>query len=360
MAKKSKTKRTRWECPNGDHPGVLGPTRPRKDSIVRYCLPCSEASGKLVERIAPALERKRAAKADARKAKAKQKREREQAKAREWPNVLELMFPKLKKLSCWSKQVKHARLELRYSKTRSFSPGHARYYSGRITMTAGSDVGGAIETLMHELAHIAHYERYGNDDRKHHSTRFYGVLFEASEQLLGEKYMGGIRAAARERRGRVTKGGLDAELSRRYNDAIRDGVFEEYGVSETTVKAAKPKKRGPKLPPGRVRFAISDRLACAMSLDDRDSEWHEAYPYLSAAYQNGTYRRTGKGGTTIVEGPPQLLTETLKELSYAPCGEPGEQQAVERLERKLYEMEYRHKRIGTIMHQLFITLGRIA
>ena len=59
----AKSKRVRWECPNGQHPGVLGSTRPALDSTVRFCLPCSEEEGKLVRRVAPALERKRAASA---------------------------------------------------------------------------------------------------------------------------------------------------------------------------------------------------------------------------------------------------------------------------------------------------------
>ncbi len=46
----------RWECPNGKHPAVLAPTKPRKDDIRRYCLPCSEAKGRLVTRVAPRLE----------------------------------------------------------------------------------------------------------------------------------------------------------------------------------------------------------------------------------------------------------------------------------------------------------------
>ena len=53
--------RVRWDCPNG-HPGVLGPMRPRMDSVVRYCLTCSQQTGRLVPRVAPALERKREAK----------------------------------------------------------------------------------------------------------------------------------------------------------------------------------------------------------------------------------------------------------------------------------------------------------
>lgn len=57
----AKPRRVRWECPNGLHPAVLGSTRPLAEATVRFCLPCSEAEGKLVRRVAPALERKRVA-----------------------------------------------------------------------------------------------------------------------------------------------------------------------------------------------------------------------------------------------------------------------------------------------------------
>jgi len=76
-------KRTRWVCPTCDD-GRLGPTRPRKDNIVRYCLPCSAAAGKLVERATPALDKRRVAQADKAKAKygAKVKRQKTIAKKR--------------------------------------------------------------------------------------------------------------------------------------------------------------------------------------------------------------------------------------------------------------------------------------
>jgi len=49
-----------WKCPECGS-GVRGPERPRKNNVVRYCLPCSGKAGVLVERIVPALEVKRKA-----------------------------------------------------------------------------------------------------------------------------------------------------------------------------------------------------------------------------------------------------------------------------------------------------------
>jgi hypothetical protein len=370
---KPKTKRVRWECPNGEHPGVLGSTRPPKDSIVRYCLPCSEASGRLVERVAPALERKRAAKTAARKTKAQKQQEREAARMREWPNALHLIFEHAKRLKCWRKEVKHAKLELRHSKTRSFSPGHAHYLSGRITMTAGSDVGGAIETLVHELAHIAHFERYErktyfnydleSSKRKPHGSRFYGVLFEASAELLGEQYMGGIRAAARERNQRESGGSrataphIDAELSRRYNRAVADGVFADFGLTETRIKAAPSKSRAKETTPGRVTFTIPSPIEAPLGLDDTAREWRQRFPELREAYDNGKRGRAGRGYYTRVEGP-FIILDQLAALIRDTVDAYGCRAA-----DCLYERLKTHKRAAdreaSAVVQLFVTLGKL-
>lgn len=55
------SKLARWICPRC-RDGKLAPNRPRKNDVRRYCLACSEKSGRLVERVSPKLERKRAKK----------------------------------------------------------------------------------------------------------------------------------------------------------------------------------------------------------------------------------------------------------------------------------------------------------
>lgn len=62
----TKTKRYRWACPICNK-GALGPSRPRKDNAVRYCLPCTAKTGKLVARTCPALDSKRDRKTQAKK-----------------------------------------------------------------------------------------------------------------------------------------------------------------------------------------------------------------------------------------------------------------------------------------------------
>ena len=43
-------KQSRWKCPTCGH-GLLAPTRPRRNDVRRYCLPCSSKAGVLVERV---------------------------------------------------------------------------------------------------------------------------------------------------------------------------------------------------------------------------------------------------------------------------------------------------------------------
>lgn len=46
----AKAKRKRWVCPLCKV-GKLGLQRPRRDDVIRYCFPCSEQTGRMVERI---------------------------------------------------------------------------------------------------------------------------------------------------------------------------------------------------------------------------------------------------------------------------------------------------------------------
>lgn len=69
-------KQVRWRCEMcGD--GLLAPSRPRRNDVRRYCLPCSAKRGTLVERVAPALEKHREKRAAFVQSKAKEKRQRE-------------------------------------------------------------------------------------------------------------------------------------------------------------------------------------------------------------------------------------------------------------------------------------------
>jgi hypothetical protein len=63
-----------WTCPLNAHAAVKGPSRPRRDNLCRYCIECSKGAGKLVRRVSPKLEKKRAARSERRNEKKRQSR----------------------------------------------------------------------------------------------------------------------------------------------------------------------------------------------------------------------------------------------------------------------------------------------
>lgn len=85
----AKVKQYRWVCPECES-AKHAPQAPRMNDVRRYCLPCSEATGYLVERTCPVLDAKRARKKETQRTRAarraarnKAKRDRERLEAKE-------------------------------------------------------------------------------------------------------------------------------------------------------------------------------------------------------------------------------------------------------------------------------------
>ena len=165
----SASKRVRWACPNGC-PSVLASSRPRRDDVARYCLPCSAKRGRLVLRTAPALDAKREAKATAAKTKkaAAAARAAERETAYYTVHGVDLR-EELKKL--WSLPIarelraKLSGVLVQYGPpklvVRTRSTPHHRYgvaYWHRheilINRIPGHDMFDVRDTLAHEVAHI--------------------------------------------------------------------------------------------------------------------------------------------------------------------------------------------------------------
>lgn len=218
------TKRTRWECPTGSHPGKLGPSKPRRDDIVRYCLPCSEATGRLVERIAPALERKRQAVKD--RAVARRRAEHERAaverQRRAEAEAARYTFAgvdlrdevaRLRRLRAFGGaggrlarrpptfHVRHAKTEPRSTLAGAW-PSTWRF---QVTIYPGVDLADLRESLVHELAHL--YVGGDRSDRNRwHGDRWRRTMRAAFREAYGpdvvvvtNRYHGRYAAALRGR-----------------------------------------------------------------------------------------------------------------------------------------------------------------
>jgi hypothetical protein len=136
----------------------------RRDDIRRFCIPCSEETGYLVERHAPALERKRAgAKAQRQeREQARRQRAREQRAAREVIDGVDVgkEIARLIKLPALRDELP-ARLRgkpVSWTLDRSNSGGYSgRAWSrDRIHLTLGDIPASEVRAIIcHELAHYA-------------------------------------------------------------------------------------------------------------------------------------------------------------------------------------------------------------
>lgn len=161
----------RWVCPTCGT-GRLAPSRPRKNDVRRYCLPCSEKTGRLVERVAPSLERRREESRE--RQAAKTKAERARARARQQKAAAERLAREREKRTIlglnideearrlWNLPVLRARprwtpdvppIKVRRSATKIHTSGFSSYNGSRIVLTIGSDEYEALGVLLHELLH---------------------------------------------------------------------------------------------------------------------------------------------------------------------------------------------------------------
>lgn len=167
----------RWLCPRCAS-GLLAPSRPRLDDVRRYCLPCSQTSGRLVERTCPAREAESSRHRELRAARLAARHERAAAIEATYPWCLRGLFDQWRNLTAWGRPLVHAHLLLRRSTSKVASSGHA-WPTGRITMTAGSDEADARATVLHELAHVAAPRAC------QHGSRWRHLLLAAAMEVVG-------------------------------------------------------------------------------------------------------------------------------------------------------------------------------
>jgi len=186
----------RWKCPNCNT-GVIAPTKPRKNDVRRYCLPCSSKAGVLVERIAPALEKKREAKKETTKKKTAAKRatiSKNNAPVKEQARIDALRVKMINKEAerIWRlmKPYHNGRplpmITIVRAQNRGRQYGHAYSNSIQVNVDCDQTISRSKrvwEVLAHELAHCAVPPKHtGNSKRDVHSKEFYQCLREVWQQ----------------------------------------------------------------------------------------------------------------------------------------------------------------------------------
>jgi hypothetical protein len=182
----------RWTCPQCDS-GKLAPSRPRRDDTRRYCLPCSEKTGRLVERTCAALERQRGVAKERATRKRQAATERAKAKQRaKDPFDMTGWFKRLQGLAAfkhgqypygWTgarRGNRWQRVELELTGARGGGTAFGGY---RITMGCGGGrVYNQLATLIHEMAHIVNDWRRGGG----HDDGWRSIFGAAVQDLTGE------------------------------------------------------------------------------------------------------------------------------------------------------------------------------
>lgn len=181
------TKQVRWRCPHCEH-GLLAPSRPRKNDVRRYCLPCSAQHGRLVERIAPSLEKQRTQRAALVQQKQTKKRQRI---AKQLQPVKDEQRIQTKRLAIITKEAERIwrlmdqpahrlpKIQLVHSRNRGAS-GVAYGKRSILIRLPRASIGGTWEwvTLAHELMHCIDGSHHGGS----HGRSFYQLLRTATEK----------------------------------------------------------------------------------------------------------------------------------------------------------------------------------
>ena len=195
----AKARRIHWECPNGRHASVLGSTRPPLDATVRFCWSCSQESGRLVKRVAPALEAKRAAGVAraAAKRSSKAERERQAIIASMSVSVTDSDEPlRVDKLLAEVWALPTRRTEAPKATTpwltvrrgqKSYTTGRC-HYGGEIIVTIGRvDTAAVQAVVIHEAAHEIAYQA---GKRRRTDGRGHGALFKSINRSLVAEFTG--------------------------------------------------------------------------------------------------------------------------------------------------------------------------
>lgn len=186
------TKQVRWKCANCNH-GLLAPTKPRKNDVRRYCLPCSAKTGKLVERVSPTLEKQRTVKSEQRKVKVEKLNDKNKV-MREKKSVVVKRNAAIQKegervwklMEGWHKGKRMPKINIVNARNQ-LGAGHATFWNNEIQVNVNMKQTERSSqwtwyVLAHELAHCACPPVRTNGKRDVHHKEFYKALKHACER----------------------------------------------------------------------------------------------------------------------------------------------------------------------------------
>ena len=186
------TQNVRWKC-EVCNSGLLAPSRPRMNDVRRYCLPCSADTGKLVQRIAPALEKKReeakqktAIKTKAKRTTASKKLGPVKEQQRIDAERKKMIHKEAEKIWAMMSEYHNGKplpsITIVRGQNRGRQYGHAVSFLNHIQVNVDLDQSinrsrRVWEVLAHELAHCAVPPKRTDGDRRDvHSREFYHCL----------------------------------------------------------------------------------------------------------------------------------------------------------------------------------------
>lgn len=345
----TKTKQTRWTCPNGCA-GVLGPTRPRKDNVCRYCLPCSAKAGKLVERTAPALDAKRqtAAQKSVEKVRAKRAKAKAQAEAKWTVDGVDMVraLALAMRLPTASPLRRAPEFTLRRSKTANYVTGRAYIGQRRFVVTCGPghNAGQVVGIMLHELAHLACYaagEKWGDADRAF-ANRCHDMHDEWNKRhgriaLVNDKASGAYRGSIGRARHQETL----------YAPAVTAETKLTHRITKDNAYGAHWWKLADEIHPDGAKVSIPGALETEIQcryVDTFDGD-EEAQPLRAAfikLWEGGERRRRGKGYQHLIEIPAggmMMLRDAVNWAvwDYGDC--PPAEQAIARVLSRLVNVK---------------------